>query len=180
LIEAADVNLQSAIIDIGGGASRLVDELLERGWRDVSVLDISAAALHASKLRLGKQAEFAEWIVKDVTRWKPARQYDVWHDRAAFHFLTNQEDREAYVESLEKSLAPAGQAIIGTFALDGPDKCSRLPVCRYDGKTLSEALGKSFRLVETRMEDHWTPWQTLQRFQFSRFVRASGLMSTIQ
>lgn len=106
-----------------------------------------------------------------MTTWQPPRQYDVWHDRAAFHFLTEPADRAAYVARLRQALAPAGQAIIGTFALDGPEKCSGLPVQRYDAASLATVLGRDFRLMETRNEIHQTPWQSPQSFQFSRFQR---------
>jgi hypothetical protein len=107
----------------------------------------------------------------DVTKWIPGRQYQVWHDRAAFHFLTDPDDRRAYLDCLRSALAPGGQVVIGTFALDGPEKCSGLPVQRYDSKGLAEQLGASFELAETRSEVHRTPWNSSQAFQFSRFCR---------
>jgi len=122
----------SAIIDVGGGASRLVDHLIEQGFRDVTVLDLSAAALEAAKARLGDRADKAHWRVADATNWEPTRSYDVWHDRAAFHFLTESRDRDAYLARLKQALKIGGYVIIATFALDGPEKCSGLPVMRYD------------------------------------------------
>ena len=171
MIKQTDATPDSAIIDIGGGASRLVDALLGDGYRDITVLDLSAAALEMAKARIGPASAQAAWIVADVTRWKPARQYQVWHDRAAFHFLTEADDRRAYLTCLRSATAPRAQIIIGTFALDGPEKCSGLPVQRYDGKTLADELGSSFELADTRSENHRTPWNSNQSFQFSRFRR---------
>lgn len=116
----------SAIIDIGGGASRLVDNLVDGGFEDITVLDLSDAALQAAKARLGGRGSEIHWIVGDVTAWEPSRTYDVWHDRAAFHFLTEEDDRSAYVARLGRALKVGGYAIIATFALDGPERCSGL------------------------------------------------------
>lgn len=172
MIAAAGATRDSAIIDVGGGESHLVDTLLQDGYRTLAVLDISAVALQIDQQRLGSASARVDWIVTDVTTWQPQRQYDIWHDRAAFHFLTEPADRAAYIARLRQALAPAGQAIIGTFALDGPEKCSGLPVQRYDAASLADTLGSDFRLVETRHEIHRTPWQSTQAFQFSRFQRA--------
>ena len=164
----------SAVIDVGGGASRLVDALIEKGFRTVTVLDLSEAALAAAKARIGRRAERqVQWIVADVTVWEPrAAAYDVWHDRAAFHFLTEERDRTAYVARLTKAMKPGGHAIIGTFAPDGPDRCSGLPVARYDAQGLGRVLGDGFELVETLRHEHRTPAGSQQRFQFSLFRRA--------
>jgi trans-aconitate methyltransferase len=161
----------SAIIDIGGGASRLVDHLLALGFVDVTVLDLSAAALDTARARLGTPAAKVRWLVADVTAWEPTASYDVWHDRAAFHFLTDANDRAAYVARLQRALKPGGHAIIATFALDGPERCSGLPVMRYDAETLGRALGPTFKLIHTRRHEHATPWDSLQVFQFSVFRR---------
>jgi 2-polyprenyl-3-methyl-5-hydroxy-6-metoxy-1,4-benzoquinol methylase len=171
LIEAIGAQANSGIIDIGGGASRLVDALLDRGYRDVTVLDLSESATSIAKTRLGDAAAAAKWIVADVTQWEPQRQYDLWHDRAAFHFLTEASDRAAYIDRLSKALRPGGHAIIGTFALDGPERCSGLPVVRYDAAQLSATLPRCFALVERRRDDHKTPWGAIQHFQFSVFKR---------
>jgi SAM-dependent methyltransferase len=160
-----------SVIDVGGGASRLPDALIERGYDDVTVLDVSEAALAASRARLGALAAKVNWIAADVTAWQPARHFDVWHDRAVLHFLTEDADRKAYVERLTKALRPGGHAIIGTFDLDGPEKCSGLPVVRYDGQRLADLLGPPFDLLETRRHEHATPWGSTQRFQFSVFRR---------
>jgi trans-aconitate methyltransferase len=161
----------SAIIDVGGGASRLVDSLVEQGFEDVTVLDLSGAALAAAKSRLGASAERVSWIVADATTWEPARTYDIWHDRAAFHFLTDASDRAAYIARLERGLKIGGHAIIATFAPDGPERCSGLPVARYDSESLGRTLGTAFKLVHTQRHEHATPWDSWQMFQFSVFRR---------
>jgi SAM-dependent methyltransferase len=169
LIERAQPTPDSAIIDVGGGASRLVDALLGRGLHRVTVLDISAAALDLAALRLGRRASEAQWIVADVTEWEPSRRFDIWHDRAAFHFLVDAQDREAYIACLKRALRPGGHAIIATFATEGPEKCSGLPVNRYDPAGLAKELGEGFALLDSREHDHATPWNSNQRFQFSIF-----------
>ncbi|WP_256805448.1 MULTISPECIES: trans-aconitate 2-methyltransferase [unclassified Bradyrhizobium] len=171
MIRAANPDHDAVIIDIGGGASRLVDALLQDGYRTLAVLDLSANALQKAKTRIGQAASTVDWIVADATAWRPTKTYDVWHDRAAFHFLTDPRDRAAYVERLRSAIAPGGHVIIATFALDGPEKCSGLPVQRHDSASLSAELGRDFELVEVRSEIHHTPWQSTQAFQFSRFTR---------
>jgi len=161
----------AALVDIGGGASRLVDRLLEQGFVDVTVLDLSRAALDAARARLGIQAAKVDWIVADVTTWEPPKTYDVWHDRAAFHFLTDDDDRAAYVARLQRALKIGGHAIIATFALDGPERCSGLPVVRYDAASLGRALGPALKLIHTERHEHATPWGSGQAFQFSVFQR---------
>ena len=171
LIRQADAGPASSVIDIGGGASRLADALLREGVGRITVLDISPAALDAAKARLGATADDIEWIAADVTEWKPERRYDIWHDRAAFHFLTEADARAAYVERLHTALKPGGHAVIATFALDGPERCSGLPVMRYDPAGLAEVLGPSFELVDQRRNVHTTPWGSPQSFQFSLLRR---------
>ncbi|WP_346656760.1 class I SAM-dependent methyltransferase [Bradyrhizobium sp. NBAIM14] len=171
MIRAAGSDRDTTIIDVGGGASRLVDALLQDGYRDIAVLDLSANALAAAKKRIGPAASTVDWIVADATTWRPTRTYDVWHDRAAFHFLTDPRDRVAYVERLRSAVRPGGHVIIGTFAPDGPEKCSGLPVQRHDSASLAAELGPEFKLVETRSETHHTPRHSTQAFQFSRFRR---------
>lgn len=173
MIRAANPDRNAAIIDIGGGESRLVDALLQDGYRDLAVLDLSANALEVVKKRIGTAASTIDWIVADVATWQPAKTYDVWHDRAAFHFLTDPWDRAAYVDRLRTAIAAGGQVIIATFAPDGPEKCSGLPVQRHDSASLSGELGPEFELVEARSEMHQTPWHSTQAFQFSRFRRRS-------
>jgi 2-polyprenyl-3-methyl-5-hydroxy-6-metoxy-1,4-benzoquinol methylase len=171
LIRATQAAKDAAIIDIGGGASRLADALLGEGYRAITALDLSASALDAAKQRIGSSSNKIDWIVADVTSWTPARMYEVWHDRAAFHFLTEPSDRAAYVDRLRRAVVAGGHVIIATFALDGPERCSGLPVQRYDGKSLAAELGSEFELVETRGDVHRTPWESTQSFQFSRFRR---------
>ena len=174
LIEQTRPSKDAAIIDVGGGASRLADGLLERGFRRVTVLDISAAALDLAALRLGRRASEVQWSVDDVTAWEPAQRFDIWHDRAAFHFLVEAADRAAYIARLKQALVPGGYAIIGSFAADGPETCSGLPVHRYDAAGLARELGEDFALVDSRPHDHATPWNAQQRFQFSMFRRRGG------
>jgi len=162
---------RSAIIDVGGGASRLVDRLIQEGFEDVTVLDLSAAALEAAKARLGEAARKVRWIVADATAWAPARTFDVWHDRAAFHFLVDPDDQASYVDRMTRALRPGGVAIIATFAPDGPEKCSGLPVVRRDAESLAAALGPGFLLVETQRHEQRTPSGAIQHFQFSAFRR---------
>ena len=171
LIMQAGATHASAIIDIGGGASRLVDHLVDHGFEDITVLDLSAAALEAARRRLESRADRVHWVVADATAWEPVKAYDIWHDRAAFHFLTDENDRAAYIARLARGVKAGGHAIIGTFALDGPEKCSGLPVARYDSASLTLALGSEFRLVDTRRHEHATPWGSRQMFQFSVFRR---------
>lgn len=160
------------LIDVGGGASRLVDGLLERGFADVTILDLSSAALDKTRARLGERGAGVKWIVVDVTSFEPTERYTLWHDRAVFHFLTAPSDRRAYVQVLERALAPGGHVVIGTFALDGPERCSGLEVARYDGAALAAAIGPSFELVETLRHEHLTPTGKVQAFTFVRLVRA--------
>ncbi len=171
LIRATGVDHKAALIDIGGGASRLVDVLLDDGFEDISVLDLSEAALATSQARLGVRGATVDWLLADVTSWQPPRAYDVWHDRAVFHFLTSQEDRAAYAACASKGVRAGGHLIIGTFALDGPERCSGLPVMRHDAASIGAVLGSAFTQVESRRHDHRTPAGSTQRFQFSRFTR---------
>lgn len=157
------------MIDIGGGDSRLVDHLLARGVRCVTVVDISGAALRRAAERLPGSP--VNWIEADVTGDWTAPPVDLWHDRAAFHFLTGISDRARYVEHLTGILKPGGQAILATFAPDGPAKCSGLPVVRYSADTLAAELGPTFHLVETLREEHHTPGGGAQRFGYHRFMR---------
>jgi trans-aconitate methyltransferase len=172
LIAMAGLNPEAAIIDVGGGASRLVDGLLARGFQNVTVLDLSEAALLVAKARLGDQAKRVQWAVDDVTTWEPPQIYELWHDRAAFHFLTDDSARSAYVNRLKKALKRPSHVIIGTFAPDGPERCSGLPVARHDAVSLAATLGAEFELLDTRRHEHVTPWGSTQRFQFSTFRRA--------
>jgi 2-polyprenyl-3-methyl-5-hydroxy-6-metoxy-1,4-benzoquinol methylase len=171
LIEKYASGHDTPIIDIGAGASRLVDALRRDGFTAVTLLDISEAALQKTKDRLGADAGQVKWIAADVTKWQCDRPFDIWHDRAAFHFLVERTDREAYVERLRAGVRPGGHAIIATFALDGPEKCSGLPVQRYSSTDLSDVLGPTFDLVERQLHRHVTPWGAVQSFQFSVLCR---------
>lgn len=164
---------KDSLIDVGGGASRLAAHALRLGFGHVAVLDLSAEATARSQAAMGSEAERVEWLVADVTTWAPGRRYDVWHDRAAFHFLTDKADRAAYVETLDAALADAGHAIIATFAFDGPERCSGLPVQRYSPETLAATLGPRFKLVNGVRHEHQTPWGSTQAFQFSVLARVS-------
>lgn len=170
-IEACGVGKGDGIIDVGGGASVLVDFLLDAGYSGLAVLDISAAALDHVQRRLGARAGAVDWLAADVTTFTPLRRFGLWHDRAVFHFLTDKADREKYVATMRRTLTPDGHAIIATFAIDGPEKCSGLSVCRYDAPAISAELGAEFQLVEQVNETHVTPWNTEQRFSYSRFAR---------
>jgi trans-aconitate methyltransferase len=173
LIALTGLSDDAAIIDIGGGASRLVDDLTARKFRWLTVLDLSGAALAAARKRLGDRGADVQWVIADVTKWEPTQTYDLWHDRAAFHFLTHQADQSAYVDRLRKALKPGAYVIIGTFAPDGPERCSGLPIMRHDATTLAAILGDDFVLIDTRRHEHATPWGAVQRFQFSTFRRAA-------
>ncbi len=161
------------LIDIGAGASRLVDALLDEGFGPLTVLDISGAALAVSRQRLGARADDAAWIEADVIRWQPDRPYAVWHDRAVFHFLTDAEARAAYARVMAEALRPDGVAIIATFADDGPEKCSGLPVVRYAPEELAQELDRlvpgRFEMVSAQRHLHITPKGNRQSFQYSAF-----------
>lgn len=172
LIKTSGVKPDATILDVGGGASRLVDVLLEEGFSAVTVLDLSEKALATAKARLQERAFGVKWIVADITTWNFTETYDLWHDRATFHFLIEPKDRAAYIERLTQAVRPHGHVIIATFALDGPERCSGLPIVRYDASSLSKALGRTFQLIETRASEHVTPTGGIQRFQFSRFKYA--------
>lgn len=155
------------VIDVGGGASTLVDDLLARGFADVTVLDVAETALAKSKARLGREAAKVSWIAADITTWRPPRRYRVWHDRAVFHFLTGDCEQAAYIVALEAGTAPAATVVMATFALDGPEKCSGLPVQRYSPQTLAARLGPRFTLIDSRQESHHTPWNAEQKFSYA-------------
>lgn len=169
MIQQSGIGKNAAMIDVGGGASRLVDYLLDLGFNDLSVLDISAAALKQARDRLGAAASGVEWIEADVTHYVPRRTYDLWHDRAAFHFLTDAGDRQSYVHTLSRALKPGGTAIIATFAPDGPEKCSGLNIVRYDSTSLGKELGTKYQLESREYERHVTPAQREQSFGFYCF-----------
>lgn len=164
---------RGGVIDIGGGASRLAGALVEAGYGPVAVLDLSANALAVARANLGDRADAVEWIVADVTEWHPAARYDVWHDRAAFHFLTESAQQRAYAQAMRAALNPGGIAIIGTFAPDGPEKCSGLPVARHNAASIAAIFGAGFELISERRHEHITPGGSVQKFQFSTFRRTA-------
>ena len=171
LIANTGLGKDAAIIDAGGGASRLVDHLLDAGYTDVTVLDIAEAALAKARARLAERAGRVRWIAADLLTWQPERPFDIWHDRAVFHFLTDADDRRRYVEVLKAALKPDGQVIIATFAPDGPEKCSGLPVMRHSPQSIAAELGAGFELVETADEHHVTPAGKVQHFNYARLKR---------
>lgn len=171
LINSTGQGTGARIIDVGGGASTLVDHLLASGYCNITVLDIAYGAIEQAKARLGNQASLVTWVEDDITGYRPGKQFDIWHDRAVFHFLTAEEDRSSYLAVLDKALKPDGQAIIATFAENGPGQCSGLNVACYTAETLSRALGPGYRLAETLTEDHHTPHGGVQQFIYCRFCR---------
>ena len=173
MIEASGIVPSTSVLDIGAGESRLVEGLLARGLRDITLLDISAEALERTRTRLGPAGRTITWIDADVTSEWTADPVDIWHDRAVFHFLIDPADRARYMRKLHELVKPYGTAIIATFALDGPEMCSGLPVMRYSPETLAAELGEDFALVESRRHTHLTPRGTTQSFQYSRFRRAN-------
>jgi len=175
MIDRTKLGPGASLIDIGGGTSLLVDHLLDRGFRDLTVLDISSEALAKAARRLGNRAARVNWIEADVTKFESPRQFDLWHDRAAFHFLTDPADRRAYMNVLRKALVPGGHAIIATFAPGGPEKCSGLQIVQYDAARLGTELGPEFSLQEQQEERHVTPAKREQLFNFFRFQRRTGL-----
>ncbi len=167
LIERAAPDPSSSIIDVGGGESTLVDDLLARGYENITILDVSQTAIDATKKRLGLAAERIQWLVADITeaQLEPGA-YDVWHDRAVFHFLTASEHRAAYVRQVGHSVKPGGHVIVSTFGPEGPTKCSGLDVIRYDAESLHDQFGVRFRLVGSSKEVHRTPFGTTQQFMY--------------
>jgi 2-polyprenyl-3-methyl-5-hydroxy-6-metoxy-1,4-benzoquinol methylase len=173
LIGKAGLTPEACIIDVGAGASVLSDRLLAEGHTCVAALDIAEASLAQSKERLGLEAAKVEWLTADATAFEPPRTYDLWHDRAVFHFMTEAGQREGYLRSLKRGLKAGGWLVLAAFALDGPEKCSGLPVVRYDAKSLGQALGAEYSLKEQAAETHKTPWDTEQRFNYYLFQRAA-------
>lgn len=164
-IQNTGVSKTGHIIDVGGGASTLVDHLLEDGFQQVTVLDISAAALEIVQQRLGPRARLVTWLEADITRATlPHQEYDVWHDRAVFHFLMEREDRQRYVNAVREAVKPGGHVIVATFASDGPERCSGLEVVRYDSEGLHNEFGADFELLDSVREEHQTPFGTEQKF----------------
>lgn len=170
LIEATSIPKDAWIVDIGGGASRLAEGLVAAGYSNLTVLDLSATALAQSRSRIGHEAP-VEWVVADVLQWEPTHRYTLWHDRAVFHFLTAPEDRASYRDVMLNAIRPGGFAIIGTFAPDGPERCSGLPVVRYDAEALIDVFGMDFALRRSIRHEHVTPAGAVQNFHFGTLQR---------
>ena len=171
LIESSGVGYGAALIDVGAGASLLTRQLLEAGYQDLTVLDISASGLAAGRSRLGPVASHVEWIQADVRHFEPSRTRDLWHDRAVFHFLIGAEDRAAYLTTLDRALAAEGQVVLATFGPEGPLRCSGLEVRRYSLESLAGELGPGFRLEDSSIQEHTTPAGGSQQFLYARFKR---------
>lgn len=154
----------ASVVDVGAGASTLPDVLLEAGVEHVTLVDLSLSALALTQARLDHLANRVDTVVGDVLAWTPDRTFEVWHDRAVFHFLTEESDRTAYGDVLRRALAPGGRVVVATFAEDGPEQCSGLPVCRYSVEDLAAELGEGFALVHAERVEHTTPWGTVQPF----------------
>jgi SAM-dependent methyltransferase len=168
-IKSFDLTKKSKIIDIGGGDSKLVDFLIEEGFENITVLDISAKAIEKAKARLGVNAEKVNWIVSDITEFEPNETFEVWHDRATFHFLTSEEQIQKYMETARKSVS--GYLTVGTFSENGPKKCSGLDIKQYSEETLTAEMENGFEKIKCVTEDHTTPFETKQNFIFCSFKR---------
>ncbi len=164
MLDAAGVTAADSLVDVGGGASPLAGALLARGFRDVTVLDISAAGMRCARQRLGPRAARVHWLTADVRAWQPHRRFAVWHDRAVFHFLTTEPDRRNYLRTLAAATAADAVAVFGCFAPDGPPRCSGLPVARYGPRELAAELGSGWTLIAEEREAHTTPAALVQPF----------------
>jgi 2-polyprenyl-3-methyl-5-hydroxy-6-metoxy-1,4-benzoquinol methylase len=171
MLKQCGLTTDARVIDVGAGDSKLVDELLERGYRNISVLDISATALDRTKRRLGSRGDHLHWIVSDVLDFEPQERFDAWHDRAAFHFLLTETDVRRYADLVTKAIRPGGCLVIGTFSLKGPKNCSGLEIRQYDSDQLSRVFGDSFILIQSFQDTHITPAGVHQEFVFCRFRR---------
>lgn len=167
LIRSSGVARSEPILDVGGGASTLIDHLLDEGYTDVSVLDISGRALERSRARLGEPAAQVEWIESDVTEFESSRKYALWHDRAVFHFLTESADRDKYIEVSYRALQPRGHLVLATFGPAGPERCSGLEICRYGVEELQDLFGARFELCSHELDEHRTPMGSTQQFLYS-------------
>jgi trans-aconitate methyltransferase len=171
MLDAVGVTAADSVIDVGGGASPLAGTLLARGFRDVTVLDVSAAAIEHARRRLGPQASQVHWLTADIRAWRPPRRFAAWHDRAVFHFLTAETDRHGYRRALTAGTAPGAVAVVGCFAPDGPQQCSGLPVARYGPGDLADELGPDWVLVAEDREEHATPAGLTQPFTWAALRR---------
>jgi trans-aconitate methyltransferase len=173
MLDSAGVSAADALIDVGGGVSPLTGALLDRGFRDLTVLDISAAGMQHARDRLGPRAGQVHWLTADVLSWRPQRHYQAWHDRAAFHFLTIDEHRQQYLHILDTATVPGAIAVFGCFAPDGPERCSGLPVARYSPAQLARQIGTKWLLISQDREEHITPAGTIQPFTWIALRRPS-------
>jgi 2-polyprenyl-3-methyl-5-hydroxy-6-metoxy-1,4-benzoquinol methylase len=172
IIRSVGTSLNANIIDVGGGASTLVDDLLNNGFQHVSVLDLSASALEVARKRLGSSDNSVTWIAGDIREVNlPEQTFDIWHDRAVFHFLTDPADRAAYVQQVMKLVKPGGHVIVATFAPNGPEQCSGLPVARYAPDQLHGEFGPAFELLEHASDEHKTPWGSVQHFVYCHCLK---------
>jgi 2-polyprenyl-3-methyl-5-hydroxy-6-metoxy-1,4-benzoquinol methylase len=166
-----EIDKSAKIIDVGGGDSYFVDHLIDLGYQDITVLDISKSAIEKAKLRLGDKAKSVNWIVADASTFQPNEQYDFWHDRAAFHFLTEENEIESYANSIQNGLSPKGILILGTFSKQGPKKCSGIEVKQYSEISMTEQLNRFFQKLKCIRVDHITPFETIQNFIFCSFKK---------
>jgi hypothetical protein len=172
MLDRAEIDPGDSVIDVGGGSSPLAAALLAQGHSDITVLDVSLVGMRAAQQRLGAAADHVQWLLCDVRSWRPARRYVVWHDRALFHFMAAEQDREAYLQTLERAtVQERGVAIFATFAPDGPPRCSGLPVSRYGAADLADALGARWRMIDESRELHTTPSGVTQPFTWAAFRR---------
>ena len=167
--EQYDVPKEAKIIDIGGGDSFLVDHLLNRGYKDITVLDISESSLERAKSRLGDRSGLVKWIVEDAATFEPTERYDFWHDRAAFHFLTKEDEIQNYINTVQQSINPSGILVLGTFSEQGPKKCSGIEIKQYSETSMTELLKVSFEKIKCITIEHKTPFDTIQQFIFCSF-----------
>ena len=179
LITELGVAHDAAVIDVGGGASHLAARLLAQGFSDITVLDLSAQSLDLARRELGTAAARVQWFEQDLLAWTPPRTYDLWHDRALFHFLVRTAERERYLDTLRAAVPAGGRALIATFAPDGPHRCSGLPVARYDANEIAAEVGPSFSMLTSRREEHRTPANSIQPFTWAALERnvEGGLLS---
>ncbi len=173
MLDAAGVSAADALIDVGGGASALTSALLDRGFRDLTVLDISATGMHYAQVRLGSRAGQVHWLTADILSWHPGRRYRAWHDRAVYHFLTADEHRQQYLCALDAATVPGAIAVFGCFAPDGPRHCSGLPVARYSPAQLARQIGTNWQMISQDREEHLTPAGTIQPFTWIALRRQS-------
>lgn len=171
LITSTRLGAECNIIDVGGGTSKLADFLLQQGYKNLTVLDISGSSIKKSRLRLGNKASKIKWIEADITNFNLEEKYDIWHDRAVFHFLTDSQDRKKYISALRRALKPDGHVIIATFSLSGPQKCSGLKIVRYSPESLHDELGNNFQMIEALDEVHLTPTKVKQNFIYCRLKK---------